>query len=68
MKSAVLGLLREIADTKKEEVKLPLIFIGCAKKFVQGKIYKNNALIFNYNLKNNPILLLLQSRTIKKVN
>ena len=29
MKSAVLGLLREIADTKKEEVKLPLIFIGC---------------------------------------
>ena len=29
MKSAVLGLLRKIADTKKEEVKLPLIFIGC---------------------------------------
>ena len=33
MKSAVLGLLREIADTKKEEVKLPLIFIGCGGRF-----------------------------------
>ena len=31
MKLAVLGLLREFADTKKEEVKLPLISIGCAK-------------------------------------